>query len=159
MPYEVDQSGKIENTSQKTVIAYSNSSKNALVLTAKDKRKLQELYRRRGMPRLFVIHVFAIAVYLLIKDQLNDRYRFLVDIEYEGYTKVIAEIIECLSGKRANIEWGYIGKSSPAHDYSVSVFKGKVKEYKTATAKEVWVQELNLLRRNERSSFDRKTTS
>ncbi|OGD56998.1 hypothetical protein A2V71_02640 [Candidatus Berkelbacteria bacterium RBG_13_40_8] len=72
MKIEIDQSGRIEYTSKLSVVAYSNSANKSLLITAKDKRKIQAIYRRIGQPRLFAQKVFAVAIFALIKNKKTD---------------------------------------------------------------------------------------
>lgn len=44
--YKADQSGKIEQTNKNTVVAISNGKKFTVLLKAKDKRLLQDLFRK-----------------------------------------------------------------------------------------------------------------
>ena len=45
MKIEIDQSGKIEQTSIITVVGYSNDSKDTISITATEKGKLQKWFR------------------------------------------------------------------------------------------------------------------
>lgn len=65
MSYQIDQSGKIEQTSKVTVIALSNSKQASIILKAKDKRDLQGIFRQAGKPKVFTIQVFSALTYLL----------------------------------------------------------------------------------------------
>lgn len=72
MNYQIDQSGKIEQTNKRTVIALSNFVQATIMLKAKDKRDLQEIYRLAGKPKVFSTQVFAALTYLLIeKTEIN----------------------------------------------------------------------------------------
>jgi len=62
MTYQIDQSGKIEQTEKYTVLALSNENHFAVILSAKNKRRLQEMFRILGAPRLFIDYVFAALV-------------------------------------------------------------------------------------------------
>jgi hypothetical protein len=136
MNYQIDQSGKVEQTNKDTVVAYSNSKIGAVILTKKEKRHLQELFRRTGMPALFVDTTFAILIYLLIKNIPNRKW--IVDIEYPGHTKIVEGMYDSLSKKTVDFHWKLIGKSSPAHDVAYKVYVGKLKIGKRITAEEIW---------------------
>ena len=71
MIIEIDQSGKIENTSKNTVIAFSNEIFGSILVKAKDKREIQKIFRKIGKPRIFVYRLFAILIFLLIKNHLK----------------------------------------------------------------------------------------
>lgn len=83
MRIEIDQSGKVEDTARPTVLAYANSKIRVIVIPAASKRKLQEMYRRIGQPRLFVYQVFALGVYQLIR-LLRQPHIITIDTEYPG---------------------------------------------------------------------------
>ena len=71
--YELDQSGKIEDTARKTVLAFSNDHLGAITLSAKDKRRLQELFREIGAPKLFIYYVFSALIILLLKQNFTQK--------------------------------------------------------------------------------------
>jgi hypothetical protein len=121
MNIEIDQSGKIEKTSKNTVIGFSNSVSKSLIIYAKDKQKLQELFREAGKHRIFVYKVFAILIFILIKDYLDDIKEIAIDEEYPGKSNLIKgylfqEIIRIDPNFSAeNIVFKIIGKKSKAH--------------------------------------------
>ncbi|MDP2951104.1 MAG: hypothetical protein Q8N55_01840 [bacterium] len=45
MKIYIDQSGKIENTNKPTIIAFANGESGAILVGAKDKKKVQEYYK------------------------------------------------------------------------------------------------------------------
>lgn len=89
MQYQIDQSGKIEDTSKNTVLALANSKSFSVLITAKCKRQLQDVFRRRGQNRIFVYWTFAAGVALLLKDQLKAVNEVIIDEEYTGKDKLI----------------------------------------------------------------------
>ena len=139
MTYFIDQSGKIEDTAKDTVLAAVNENDTAVILSAKDKRRLQENFRILGKPQLFVDAVFAAVLHFLVK-KLTRRGRICVDIEYPGHTKIIEKIVNQLADKDVGLEWVLVGKSSRAHDVAYKVFKKKLKMGKKLTAVEIWNQ-------------------
>ena len=54
MNIAIDQSSKIEYTNKDTVIAYSNHKQKSLIIKAKDKRKVQKMFREAGKPDIFI---------------------------------------------------------------------------------------------------------
>lgn len=133
MKYYIDQSGKIEDTAKDTVIAFSNSQIGAVILSAKDKRRLQEMFRRTGEPQLFVDYVFSALLILLLKPlKVNN---VIVDLEYPGHTKIIDFLVS--TEIMIDIEWKCIGKSSQAHDIAYKVFAKKLKIARKVTAGEI----------------------
>lgn len=131
MRLQIDQSGRVEYTSHKTVIAYSNDKHSSVVITAQTKRKIQEIFRRRGMPKLFALRTFAAAVSLLLKNIVDGNRidRVIIDREYPGnervLTDMISEIMRRMGFEAPSIAWAEIGKKSPAHFVAYGVFKNK----------------------------------
>lgn len=125
MKHQIDQSGKIENTAKHTILSISNGTQFTILLSAKDKRKLQELFRTHGLTRLFIDYTFAALVIILLK--LSGEVKAVtIDIEYPGHTKIITNIIK-EEIKSIFILWERIGKSARAHDRAYNVYKGKIK--------------------------------
>ncbi len=123
MSIQIDQSGKIEDTAHKTILAFSNGSKNAVILSARDKRKLQKMFRDLGAPRLFIEYVFAALLVILLR---SCKARVVtVDLEYPKSNRIIESLIKPFTD--IEVRWSYIGKSSPAHDVAYKVFTDKLK--------------------------------
>lgn len=140
MKIEIDQSGKIEETSRDTILALSNGISYSIKISAKTKRKLQDLYRKIGEPRVFVINTFVVGLYLLIKRDISKITEIVIDIEYPGSEKLITNILkEIFSAQKVkrppDIHFSLIGKGSKAHKAAVRVFRkeniaDKVIEYR-----------------------------
>lgn len=64
MTYQIDQSGKIEQTAQDTILAYANSTEYALRIPKKLKRKIQELFRVNGIGNQPKVHYAAYNVFI-----------------------------------------------------------------------------------------------
>ncbi len=58
MSFELDQSGKIEDTARATVIDFANDHHGAIKIAAAEKRFLLEVYRLLGKPKMFTLQVF-----------------------------------------------------------------------------------------------------
>lgn len=94
MAYQIDQSNKIERTDEHTVLAISNHAEYAILITSKTKRKVQEVFRKQGKPRLFIYKTFSIGIVLLLQyypSKLNGQ--VIIDKEYPGKEKLIKDII------------------------------------------------------------------
>ena len=85
MKIEIDQSGRVEETNRDTILAFANDNEFTVIITARTKRRLQEIFRQIGKPTVFMIYIFAISVYLLIKPKLNSITDIIIDIEYAGW--------------------------------------------------------------------------
>lgn len=139
MKYEIDQSGKVEDTSCHTVVGFSNSTYRTILLLAREKRKLQEIFRLHGQPRLYVDVTFAILVFILIKPIIKQRPTLIIDIEYPGHTKIIEGIIHNHISTDIELHWKLIGKSSKVHDITYKTFKKKLRSSKVINSKEIWI--------------------
>lgn len=131
MRIEIDQSGKVENTSRNTVIAFSNSKFKSILIGAKNKKEIQKFFRRIGKPRIFIYKTFAILIFLLIKNNLKEINEIIVDEEYPGKSPLIKnflfqEIKKVNSSfSKQNIAFHCIGKKSRAHFLAYGVATGK----------------------------------
>lgn len=122
MVYQIDQSGKIEQTNKNTVICLSNSTYATIILKAKDKRQLQEIFRKAGKPRVFPTQVFAALTYLLLEHAKVKSGLIYIDKEYPGHESIIKSYLTQLINKRGkvildpeNIRFMLVGKTSNAH--------------------------------------------
>ena len=137
--YQIDQSGKVEDTRCHTVIACVNGLQRSVLLPAREKRKLLEWFRVSGKPRLFVDFVFSTLVYLLIKPMISHSLKtFVVDIEYPGRTQIITRIIQEFSHTTLLLRWELVGKSSRAHDIAYKTYKKKIKATRVISGEEIW---------------------
>ena len=131
MKVEIDQSGKIENTNKVTVIAFANEVSYAILIPAKVKRQLQEVFRRQGKPRLFIYRTFATGVFLLIRDYLPKIKNIVIDTEYTGHEKQIKDILLELIRKdhlpEPSIYFQRIGNKPKVHYTAYDVFSKKKK--------------------------------
>lgn len=140
--YEIDQSGKIEQTNRNTVLAISNGKKFSILLRAQDKRLLQDIYRTFfNKQRQFIYEVFSALLYILISN-VKPQTRIIIDREYPGQEGLIKLLLlkfynDQSKNAPANIEFGLVGKSSPAHDLGYKVFKKKQKASKIVTFEEI----------------------
>lgn len=141
MKIEIDQSGKIEDTNRLTAIAYSNGCTKSLIITAKDKKTIQSVFRRIGQPKIFVYKLFAVAIFVLIKDDSKKIDQIIIDKEYLGYEKLLKRFIletALRNGKKIegdSLHFHSIGKKSNAHKVALTTFQTKKSDIKL-TSKE-----------------------
>jgi hypothetical protein len=130
MKVEIDQSGKIEDTSKDTVLAFSNKIWAAVVIPAKVKRQMQEVFRRRGQPMIFVFRTFAAGIVLLLQNYQQQITDVRIDTEYPGHEAVVKDIVIQMLREQnipePNIHFGRIGKKSMAHHRAYAVALGKL---------------------------------
>lgn len=132
MKIEIDQSGRIEETNRDTILAYSNSKSVSVRITAKTKRRMQELFRRIGEPRTFIINIFTSAIYLLIEKEIRRISEIVIDLEYPGYEKVITKLLLKMFKEKKiknppEIYFALIGKNSKSHKIALKTFRKKIK--------------------------------
>jgi D-ribose pyranose/furanose isomerase RbsD len=90
--------------------------------------------------------LFATALHLLLKEDIEDIDRAIIDIEYRGKEDKIKEhLINLLrrSGKRVEahqIQFDWITKQSPAHRTAIRTFRGQRKPDHVVSLDE-WLRE------------------
>lgn len=122
----------MEDTSRKTVLAYadSNNKTKSVLISARTKRKIQEVYRTMGGPSLFVYNLFSILLFILTKEnKKNDL--IIIDLEYPGKDKIILEMLNDVREKyklpELNTRFERIGSKPKAHFAAKNVFNDKKK--------------------------------
>ena len=128
--YQIDQSGKIEQTNKVTVIAFSNGRHGSVKLSAKDKRYLQDIYRQAGKPKSYTLQIFSALLYLLFEKFKLQKTMITVDKEYPGHETLIKSYLIQLADKRDKvtlsadeIRFGLVGKGSNSHGVASKAFK------------------------------------
>lgn len=84
MHVEVDQSGRVEETSRPTALAVANGRKASILITASEKRKVLlalRLARPQWSRKLIRVYVFSVLLYLLLQDHLEELTLATVDQE------------------------------------------------------------------------------
>lgn len=141
MGIEIDQSGKIENTNRKTVIAFSNGKSGAVVILASEKKKIQKYFRSLGKPKLFIHITFTVLVFMLIKNKIRSYDQIIIDREYPGYEKLIAGLLRKLLSAdntgNVSIATSQIGKKSKAHDLAWKELQSKKSNTKKIKYQEI----------------------
>lgn len=139
--FQIDQSGKIEQTNINTVIAITNGKNLSVILRKKDKRILEKVFKKMGKAKSYPYVVFAALLAILLK--LADiETKAVVDREYLGHENTIRErtlrFLNSLDSKRETIiEFGHVGKLSKAHDWAAKVGSKKVKPDKVVGLEEI----------------------
>lgn len=129
MVFELDQSGRVEETNKPTVVSIANKSDAyALIISAFEKREVFKRKEFKANPKVTKAKFFATLVYLVIKYSGSKVSRLVIDIEYPGYEKLISNYLDQRLGKFAPvIEFKEIGKASEAHFRAYGVYIGKIK--------------------------------
>ena len=142
---EIDQSGKVENTSKDTVIALSSNKglKRSIKISAREKRKLQKFFRQLGKPRFYTHKVFSILIFLLIRRYASKLDRIVIDPEYPGYESLLRNLLSELlvnSSKEfepSRIVFKRLGKRAQAHKVANTVFRKEAKPSMTVSSKDI----------------------
>lgn len=132
MKIEIDQSGKVENTSKPTVIAgYGSNWQKSVIILPRDKRKVQQFFREIGQPKLYISKLFSVLIFYLIKDHYKNISYLIIDQEYPGHEKYIKnQILGILVANNFQIDdisisFKEIGKTSKAHGVAIQAYRFK----------------------------------
>lgn len=138
MRYQIDQSGKIEQTNKDTVLRLSNGKWDAVLIKSRTKRQIQEIFRRHGQIRNYVLFTFCAGLSLLIKRNLEIN-RIIIDKEYMGKEPIIVKLIrEMLKGKKSQeIIFELIGKNVMAHKRANDIASKKLKAKKVLNFEDI----------------------
>lgn len=143
MKIEIDQSGKIEDTGKDTIVAFSNGISGSILILAKDKREIQNVFRQGNKSRIFVYKLFSLLIFILIKPHISKIDEIVIDTEYPGKSAIIKDFLLREIRKanpkfqKENISFGNIGKKSRAHQTAYKAFKKKSKVDKTVSLKDI----------------------
>jgi hypothetical protein len=128
---EIDQSGKLEQLDTGTAVAFSNGKAEAIWIPVAVKRSLVLRLRKTLIPSVDLWAVFFAMVIHLLIDRLPPDVVLVIDEEYTGKDKIIAETLSKLLAKkygnrwRGSIRFSQIGKHSRAHKLSWGIHRMK----------------------------------
>lgn len=137
--YQIDQSGKIEQTNKDTLLCLSNGSWDAVLIKASTKRSLQKWFKINNHIKNFTLFVFAAGLSFLIKRNMKAR-QILIDTEYSGKNDFIENIIMEILNSETRIpvlRFGFVGKSSSAHLLANQIVRRKKKVGLIITEEEI----------------------
>jgi len=136
--FEVDQSIRVEELTDNTVIAVANNeNQRTIVIGSRVKRRILEYYRRIGKPKKFAPHIFVAGMILLIKDSEFKIDGLVIDIEYPGYEMLIIDLLHAYY-PQLEVYFSVIGKKSPAHSAAYGVHIGKKNADRSAGFAEIF---------------------
>lgn len=137
MQIEIDQSGKIEQTSYDTVIALTNDIKFTVVFKKKDKRIVERKFKKTKLHRLYIQIVFSTLLSIIIKKSKVKK-SVLIDTEYPGYDNFIKKFIENKLGPKCpTIKFGFVGKESKSDVLASKVTHKKIRPNYVVSAEEI----------------------
>ena len=140
-PYQIDQSGKIEQTNLNTIIVLCNDNIASVIFKRKSKRALQKIFRDNKKQRFFPYLAFSALLAILLKANIP-KSRVIIDHEYLNYEHLILErthsYLKTLGVKHApSLQFGHIGKTSSAHNLAAQIARKKL-----VASKEVLLEEI-----------------
>lgn len=140
MTYQIDQSGKIEQTDKDTVIAYSNGKPYAVLIPRKLKRRCQEAFRLHGFTSVFIYYLFAVGVFYAL-EKLTKGAQIIIDDEYPNREKLIKSFVQMLLRRNQKpqhaIHFARIGNRPSAHYAAKDVFDRKKECNKRVTMADI----------------------
>lgn len=126
--YQIDQSGKIENTAKTTYIALANGKTLIIRVSSVEKRKLIKTIRELRRPhKTYIYQIFAALVFILLKEEKIQQ--VVIDTEYPGHQASIKEVLVQLFQRfrkdMPEINFGFVGKKSNAHIAANEAYRKK----------------------------------
>ncbi|MBM4466294.1 MAG: hypothetical protein FJ014_12195 [Chloroflexi bacterium] len=147
MHVQVDQSVKIGDTKDPTVLAFSDTESFSILIPARVKRAcLRELRGWGKSGTTLYLQLFAAALFLLLKGHLDRITLITIDLEYPGHSPDIKEHLLNLFARAGfsvsgeMIRFQRIGKRSPAHDKALYTLRGELRPDRTITTEELLAQ-------------------
>ena len=141
---EVDQSGKIERTQVNTALVFSDRIEASILILAVEKRVCVKKLRQRGESgRTMYLKLFAAALFLLLKDYLDQIGVITIDMEYLGKEAEIRTMLLNYIWKtdpafsKERIVFRGVGKKSPAHQKALAVYRGEEEPDRKVRAREL----------------------
>lgn len=137
MHITVDQSPRIENWTQDSVIAFSNSKQRAILIPSPLKREALALLKKRGKTEDTAKWIIlAAGIFLLLQDDLPRITSVVIDREFDDRTMKslchwLWQKMKPLKPTLAlhHISFTSIKRKNPAHYLAYGVFKGLLKTH------------------------------
>lgn len=132
---EIDQSSKIERTSQNTVLAMCDGHKRTILIPARVKREALAMLRSNGKGRNIAYYqLFAVGLFILLEPHLHDiikhKENIMIDKEYVGQEDKIKGMLlgyahsKGLDLSKRQVFFAQVGKKSAAHKMAWEVQRG-----------------------------------
>lgn len=146
MHVEVDQSGKIGSKGP-TVLALSNKISFVILIPANIKRELVRILRSEGKTgKTFYLQLFAVGLFLLLKDHILKVSLVTIDPEYQSKDNDIKAILlnlfrrDGLSVDPEKIRFQRVTKKSPAHLKANNCLEGEIEPDRKISVEEILSQ-------------------
>lgn len=140
MAYQIDQSGKIENTAKSTYIALANGKTLIVKISSVEKRRLIKTMKELRPPhRTYIFQIFAALIFVLLKEEKLQE--VFIDTEYSGHQasikEVLVQLFERFQKKLPEISFGFVGKKSNAHLAAIGAYRGDIQVVFTVKAEDI----------------------
>ena len=112
-------------------------------MRAKDKREVEKILQKTGKTKVFVYKLFAVLIFLLIKQHLKEIDEIAIDQEYPGKENLIRSfLIREIKKIRPNfssesVVFKQIGKKSRAHFVAYGVIANQKQPGKIVGVREI----------------------
>ena len=130
---EVDQSIRIENTQENTVVAFANGIAFSMLISARTKRECLDILRMRYRKlRQPYLKLFCAALFLLLRKHITQIHLIVIDTEYYGHDGEIRGMLLNYLRRivpdfpKDAIIFKQIGKRSSAHHKAYDTHVGKL---------------------------------
>ena len=127
---EIDQSGKIGKTNEDTVLAFSNSTQSAVLISRSVKQTcLRTLHKQGYEPNAIYLRLFVAGLYYLLCEHMATIDLAVIDVEYPGHNDTIRRYLlnllrrNGLDIRKERIAFDFVGKGSPAHVIALTTFR------------------------------------
>lgn len=137
-PYQIDQSGKIEQSNKPTILCLANGKHFTIKISAVEKQKaIKALLKLRHPHKTYIYDIFSALAYILLRSKSVRTVE--IDIEYPGHQAGIKERLIQYFGnqKTPDIHFGLVGKNCNAHKMALNVFHRNTKPDNIITAERV----------------------
>lgn len=126
--FTIDQSGKVEDTSVDTILAFSsNEMQYSIKIPKYLKQNIFSQCQKKYKTNL-ALRLFSYGLYLLLKEETNNESVVIIDDEYPGHSKDIKQYLMQHSNlQKEQIRFELIGKKDQAHKIAYMTFCGKIK--------------------------------
>ena len=130
MQVEIDLSGRVDQTTLHSAMAFSNGESYSVFLPASTKRRLLYILRKRGYPGSKIYYwVYCAMLFYLLKPYLRKIDTIILDQEYTGKENEIKSILKSIASKKNVlldtdiIYTGQVGKKSRAHVRAIATLR------------------------------------
>ena len=141
---EIDQSIKIDDTRDDTILAYSNEKRYSILIPISAKREIiKELYEKQKNKAIFKIKLFCSGLFCLLRDVIMEDIIITIDNEFDGRENDVKGILLNLIWKinprfdKRDLRIKEIGKKSRAHEIAIKVHRKQIKPNKILTKQEL----------------------